>query len=125
MKSRLHTASFVLLCLFSGLASAHPLGYSGAQISVTRIETHRGWEHRRGGYGHRHHHGAWVPFAAGVLLGSTAYWAATSSPSVSTVIVSPPTVVVPPPRVAYFCQTSQQYYPVVPVCDVPWMMVNY
>ena len=36
-----------------------------------------------------------------------------------------PTVVVPPPRVAYFCQTSQQYYPVVPVCDVPWMMVNY
>jgi len=125
MKSRLHTAVFVLLCLFSSWVSAHPSGYSGVQRSVTRIETHGDWEHRRGGYGHRHHHGAWVPFAAAALIGSSVYWAATSSPSVSTVIVSPPTVVVPPPRVAYFCQTSQQYYPVVPVCDVPWMMVNY
>ena len=42
----------------------------------------------------------------------------------SGLIVSPP-VVIDPARVAYFCQTAQQYYPNVPTCNVPWQLVNY
>ena len=31
----------------------------------------------------------------------------------------------PPSRVAYFCPTSQQFYPNVPTCQVPWQPMNY
>jgi hypothetical protein len=61
-----------------------------------------------------------------VVIGTTFYIANTlaSQPPV-TVIVSPPVVQYSPVRVAYFCQASQQYYPVVPICTMPWQIVNY
>jgi hypothetical protein len=94
--------------------------------TVIKLETHGGgYRHGHGSYRHGHGGAGWSPLATVAILGSAVYWANTySQPSVSTVVVTP-SVVYSPPRVAYFCQTSQQYYPVVPVCQVPWQMVNY
>ena len=91
---------------------------------VIRAENHHGY---RGGYGHHHgHRWGWAPWASAAIIGSTFYWANNSfaPPPSTTVIVSPP-VVTDPSRVAYFCQTAQQYYPQVPTCNVPWQLVNY
>ncbi len=66
------------------------------------------------------------PVLGAALVGSVLY--AASTPSY--VVQQPPVVVMPqqtlpPARVAYFCGTSQQYYPNVPSCPVPWQLVNY
>ena len=103
--------------------------------TVLKLQTHGGggyrhgyggsYRHGHGGKHHRHGGAGWSPLATVAILGSAVYWANTySQPSVTTVVVTP-SVVYSPPRVAYFCQTSQQYYPVVPVCQVPWQMVSY
>ena len=102
--------------------------------TVLKLETHGGgyrhgygggYRHGHSGYRDGHRGSGWSPLATVAILGSAVYWANTySQPSVTTVVVTP-SVVYSPPRVAYFCQTSQQYYPVVPVCQVPWQMVNY
>ncbi len=84
-----------------------------------------------GAYGHgshydRHYRGsrhAWVaPVLGAALVGSVIY--ATSSHSYAApVVVEAPYL--PPQRVAYFCPISQQYYPNVPTCQVPWQLVSY
>ncbi len=85
-----------------------------------------------GGYGHGHghgHHGGWrnnwvAPVLGAALVGSVIYSA--SSPSYA---VTAPVVMAQPPmypnRVAYFCNTAQQYYPHVQSCNVPWQLVSY
>lgn len=87
-----------------------------------------GYHHRHGGHhhGHRPHGQGWglAPWVAAAAIGTTLYWANHAIPAPATVIVSPP-VVIDPARVAYFCQTAQQYYPNVPTCNVPWQLVNY
>ncbi len=91
-----------------------------------------------GGYGHgvgrgghsghydRHYRGsgnAWLaPVLGAALVGSVIY--ATSTHSYATPVLVQPAYV-PPHRVAYFCPTSQQYYPNVPTCQVPWQPVSY
>jgi len=73
------------------------------------------------GRGHGHYGGwrnNWVgPVLGAALVGSVIYSA--SSPSY---VMAAPGVMVQPPvypnRVAYFCNTSQQYYPNVPSCNV-------
>jgi len=128
----------VFTCVFLNTSWADPVTWrSASSLTVVRVQTHGpdhgyGDRYRQGrgygGGGYHHHHRSdwgWSPWAAAALLGTSVYLANTySQPSVSTVIVSPP-VVYAPPRVAYFCQTSQQYYPTVPVCEVPWQLVNY
>jgi len=71
-------------------------------------------------------HGGGGPVLGAALVGSVLY--AASTPSY--VVQAPPVVVMPqqtmpPARVAYFCSASQQYYPQVPSCPVPWQLVNY
>ena len=105
--------------------------------SSTRISVHESWGNR-GGYresyrenyreGYRHHRGGrdWSPWATAAVLGTTFYIAnSIANPPVTTVVVPSPVVTYSPPRVAYFCQASQQYYPVVPTCTMPWQLVSY
>ncbi len=88
--------------------------------------------HHHGGYGYRG--GAWNnhwvgPVVGAAIVGSVIYAARTPAYAVSpqVVTVTPPVVTVAPPapRVAYFCSTSQQFYPNVPTCNVPWQLVSY
>ena len=75
-------------------------------------------------YWHGGWHGGWiVPAVGGALVGAAVY-AATAPHYVA---AYPPVVVAPPvaPRTAFFCPTSQQYYPNVPACNVPWQQVSY
>ena len=109
------------------VAMAEPRhGHSRAGTEV-RISTYE----RRGGYdrGGHHHHSrgwGWSPLAAAAVIGSGFYIANSfATPSVTTVYVSPPVVQYSPPQVAYFCAASQQYYPVVPTCTMPWQLVSY
>jgi hypothetical protein len=65
-----------------------------------------------------------APVLGAAIVGSVIY--AASTPSYA---ATQPVVVqqhyAPPNRVAYFCSTSQQYYPNVPTCQVPWQPVSY
>jgi len=104
----------LLACLLSAVlampAQAHGYGHGGYH----------------GGYGH---HGGWRhnwvgPALGAAIVGGAIYAASTPS------YAMPQTVVVqqqylPPSRVAYFCPTSQQFYPNVPTCQVPWQQTNY
>ena len=82
-----------------------------------------------GGHGYgSHYRGSsnhWLaPVLGAALVGSVIYAASTPS------YAMPQQVVVqqqyaPPSRVAYFCPTSQQFYPNVPTCQVPWQLTNY
>jgi hypothetical protein len=112
-------ASLLLACLLSALlavpAQAHGFGHSGG-----------GYGGHHGGYGYRGDWGRhWVgPVLGAAIVGSAIYAASTPS------YVMPQQVVVQQPyllpnRVAYFCPTSQQYYPNVPTCHVPWQPVTY
>lgn len=99
---------------------------------------YHGGRHYHGG--HRHHGGwnhHWVgPVLGAAIVGTAIYAASTPTYAAPPPVVSvyPPVVTVypsvvtsapPAPRVAYFCATSQQYYPVVPTCSVPWQAVSY
>ena len=83
----------------------------------------------QGGYGH--HGGGWSNHWVGPVLGAaivgSAIYAATApayAAPAPAITVYPPVVTVAP-RMAYFCSTSQQFYPTVPTCNVPWQLVNY
>ncbi len=112
-------ASILFACLLSAVlavpAQAHGLGH-GAGI--------RGGHH--GGHGYRGDWGRnWVaPVLGAAIVGSVIYAASTPSYAVAQPVVVQQQYV-PPSRVAYFCPTSQQYYPNVPTCHVPWQSVTY
>ncbi len=93
---------------------------------------HHGGGHYHGGY--RHHGGGWNshwvgPVLGAAIVGSAIYAASTPAYAapVQTVTVYPPVVTMAPPapRVAYVCGPSQQFYPTVPTCTVPWQLVSY
>jgi hypothetical protein len=77
------------------------------------------------GYG-SHYRGSsnhWLaPVLGAAIVGSVIYAASTPSYAAPVVVQQQ---YAPPNRVAYFCSTSQQYYPNVPTCQVPWQPVNY
>lgn len=107
--------SVLLACVLSLAAAlpaqAHGYGHGG----------YRGGYHHDGG-GWR---GDWVaPLVGAAIVGGVLY-AATTPSYAAPVVVTPPPVVPASPRVAYFCSTSQQYYPNVPTCAVPWQLVSY
>jgi hypothetical protein len=129
MKKPLFSAALCLLLVAPSLSmaggdawrghSSH--GYSGQY----RVQGGHGGYGGGHAYGHDHRHGhgergrAWVPWVSVAVIGSSLYWAnqAYSQPSV--------TVILEAPRVAYFCQTSRQYYPNVATCNMPWQLVSY
>jgi hypothetical protein len=133
MKKPLFSAALCLLLVAPSLSMAGGDGWRG-HSSHGHSGQHRGLGGYGGGhaYGHDHRHGhgergrAWVPWVSVAVIGSGLYWAnqAYSQPSV-TVISPPPPVVLEAPRVAYFCQTSRQYYPNVATCNMPWQLVSY
>ncbi len=108
------------------------LALSGALATAPSAFAHGGWGHGGGGHGYHGGSGRWVGPVLGAALVGTAVYAATyprvvySQPMVMgpTVMVAPP-VVVDPARVAYYCNTYQQYYPNVATCPVPWQVVPY
>ena len=114
------------------------LAISGALSMASPAFAHGGWGHRGGhgsghGGGHGHHSGGrWVGPVLGAALVGTALYAATyprvvySQPVVmGPPVMAAPPVVVDPARVAYFCNSYQQYYPNVATCPVPWQVVPY
>ena len=117
MKSSLRVVVLMLFIALAGSAWAH----GGGQ---------RGWHGPRHG-GHVYYSNGWNspwvgPVLGAAIVGTAIY--ASSTPSYA--VVQPPVVTVAPPappapRVAYFCGTSQQYYPTVPTCNVPWQLVSY
>jgi hypothetical protein len=96
-------------------------GYSGHDQGYDR--GHGG----HGGHGRGDQNLRWVPWASAVVIGSSLYWAnqAYSQPSTTIIVTPAPPVALEAPRVAYFCQSSRQYYPNVPICNMPWQLVPY
>ena len=92
---------------------------------VLPVQAHGGY----GDYGRGHgHHGGWRnnwvgPVLGAAVLGSVIYSASTPSYATPPVVMVQPQVF--PNRVAYFCNTAQQYYPNVQSCNVPWQVVSY
>ncbi len=81
-------------------------------------------------HGHGHHRGGWgrpwvEPLVGTAILGGVVYAASTPR-----YVIAQPVIVVPQQpmsmgRTAYFCTVTQQYYPSVPTCAVPWQMVSF
>ena len=110
-------ASLLLAALLSAVlavpAQAHGYGHGGGHGG------HGGYGHR-GGWGHN-----WVgPVLGAAIVGGAIYAATTPSYAMPGQVVVQQQYL-PPSRVAYFCPTSQQYYPNVPTCQVPWQPVSY
>ena len=134
MKNSLLVLSTLLLIGGVAPAMADPGRWDNHARQRERVQIYVDSQHGYGrGYGHhgnnyrgRSHGHGWglLPWVATAAVGTTIYWANNQTPATTTVIVTPP-VVVDPARVAYFCQTAQQYYPTVPTCNVPWQLVNY
>jgi hypothetical protein len=115
-------ASILLACLLSAVlavpAQAHGFGHGGGAHGSYRSGHH-------GGYGYRGDWGRnWVaPVLGAAIVGGAIYAASTPGYAMPPVVVQQQYA--PPNRVAYFCPTSQQYYPNVPTCHVPWQPVTY
>ena len=128
MKKPLFCAALSLILITPNLSFAGGDGWRGH--SSHGYSGHaRGYDRGHGGHGHGRGDRdlRWVPWVSVAVIGSSLYWAnqAYSQPS-NTIIVTPaPPVALEAPRVAYFCQSSRQYYPNVPICNMPWQLVPY
>lgn len=113
--------SILFACLLSVLlalpAQAHGYGHGGG---------HGGHGGRQGGFGHR---GGWNNHWVGPVLGAAIVGGAIYAASTPSYAMPGQVIVqqqyLPPSRVAYFCPTSQQFYPNVATCQVPWQPTNY
>ena len=128
MKKPLFCAALCLVLLAPTLSLAGGDGWRGHSAHGYYGQA-RGYD--RGHGGHRHGRGdrdlRWVPWASAIVIGSSLYWAnqAYSQPTTTIIVTPPPPVVLEAPRVAYFCQSSRQYYPYVATCNMPWQLVPY
>ena len=128
MKKPLFCAALSLILITPNLSFAGGDGWRG-HSSHGHSGHARGYDRGHGGHGHGRGDRdlRWVPWVSVAVIGSSLYWAnqAYSQPS-NTIIVTPaPPVALEAPRVAYFCQSSRQYYPNVPICNMPWQLVPY
>ena len=131
MKKPLFCAALSLILITPSLSFAGGDGWRGH--SSHGYSGHAsGYDRGHGGHGgHRHGRGdrdlRWVPWVSAAVIGSSLYWAnqAYSQPSTTIIVTPPPPVAIEAPRVAYFCQSSRQYYPNVPTCNMPWQLVPY
>ncbi len=134
MKKPLFCAALCLVLLAPTLSLAGGDGWRGHSAHGYYGQA-RGYDRGHGGHGghggHRHGRGdrdlRWVPWASAIVIGSGLYWAnqAYSQPTTTIIVTPPPPVVLEAPRVAYFCQSSRQYYPYVATCNMPWQLVPY
>jgi len=126
MKARFLTVLGMSLLMSVSLVQADQERWSSRSGAGARISVHEGWGYRGGYHHHRGGDRDWSPWATVAVIGTSLYIAnSMANQPVTTVVVPQPVVTYSPPRVAYFCQASQQYYPVVPTCTMPWQMVNY
>lgn len=132
MKKPLFCAALCLVLLAPSLSLAGGDGWRGhsAHGYYGQPRGHGGGHGGHGGYGAygRGDRGlGWVPWASAVVIGSSLYWAnqAYSQPTTTIIVTPPPPVALEVPRVAYFCQSSRQYYPYVATCNMPWQLVPY
>jgi hypothetical protein len=116
--------SALLACLLTFAvvlpAQAGGHGHGGGRGGHGYVQSHgHGYgSHYRGSSNH------WLaPVLGAAIVGSVIY--AASTPSYAAPVVVVQQQYGPPNRVAYFCPTSQQYYPNVPTCQVPWQPVSY
>jgi hypothetical protein len=129
MKKPLLFAALSIILVASSLSFAGGDDWRGH--SSNGYSSHaRGYERGHGGhggYGRGDRDLRWVPWVSAAVIGSSLYWAnqAYSQPSTTIIVTPPPPVAIEAPRVAYFCQSSRQYYPNVPVCNMPWQLVPY
>ena len=116
---------FVVLLSTALVAPAFANGYGryGGHHSGHYGGHHGGYHIRQG----HHHGGGWGNHWVGPVLGAAIVGSAIYAATTPAYAVSPPVVTVAPPapRVAYYCSTSQQFYPNVPTCNVPWQLVSY
>ena len=134
MKKPLFCAALCLVLLAPTLSLAGGDGWRGHSAHGYYGQA-RGYDRGHGGHGghggHRHGRGdrdlRWVPWASAIVIGSSLYWAnqAYSQPTTTIIVTPPPPVVLEAPRVAYFCQSSRQYYPYAATCNMPWQLVPY
>jgi len=129
MKKPLFCAALSLILVMPSLSCAGGDGWRG-HSSHGYSGHDQGYDRGHGGHG-GHGRGdqnlRWVPWASAVVIGSSLYWAnqAYSQPSTTIIVTPAPPVALEAPRVAYFCQSSRQYYPNVPICNMPWQLVPY
>ena len=128
MKKPLFCAALSLILITPNLSFAGGDGWRGH--SSHGYSGHaRGYDRGHGGHGHGRGDRdlRWVPWVSVAVIGSSLYWAnqAYSQPSTTIIVTPAPPVALEAPRVAYFCQSSRQYYPNVPVCNMPWQLVPY
>jgi len=129
MKKPLFCAVLSLILVAPSLSFAGGDGWQGH--SSNGYSSHaRGYDRGHGGhggYGRGDRDLRWVPWVSAAVIGSSIYWAnqAYSQPSTTIIVTPPPPVAIEAPRVAYFCQSSRQYYPNVPTCNMPWQLVPY
>ena len=137
MKKPLFCAALCLVLLAPTLSLAGGDGWRGHSAHGYYGQA-RGYDRGHGAHGghgghggHRHGRGdrdlRWVPWASAIVIGSSLYWAnqAYSQPTTTIIVTPPPPVALEAPRVAYFCQSSRQYYPYVATCNMPWQLVPY
>ncbi len=128
MKKPLFCAALSLILITPSLSFAGGDGWRGH--SSHGYSGHaRGYDRGHGGHGHGRGDRdlRWVPWVSAAVIGSSLYWAnqAYSQPSTTIIVTPAPPVALEAPRVAYFCQSSRQYYPNVPICNMPWQLVPY
>ena len=128
MKKPLFCAALSLILITPSLSFAGGDGWRGH--SSHGYSGHaRGYDRGHGGHGHGRvdRDLRWVPWVSAAVIGSSLYWAnqAYSQPSTTIIVTPAPPVALEAPRVAYFCQSSRQYYPNVPICNMPWQLVPY
>ncbi len=128
MKKPLFCAALSLVLITPSLSFAGGDGWRGH--SSHGYSGHaRGYDRGHGGHGHGRGDRdlRWVPWVSAAVIGSSLYWAnqAYSQPSTTIIVTPAPPVALEAPRVAYFCQSSRQYYPNVPICNMPWQLVPY
>ena len=129
MKKPLFCAVLCLILAAPSLSIAGADGWRGHSPHGYSVHD-RGYEVGHGGHGARGRgdrgHG-WIPWASAVVIGSSLYLAnqAYSQPTTTIIVTPPPPVTLEAPRVAYFCQSSRQYYPNVATCNMPWQLVPY
>ena len=129
MKKPLFCAALCLVLLAPTLSLAGGDGWRGhsAHGYYGHPRGHGGGNGGYGAYGRGDRDLRWVPWASAIVIGSSLYWAnqAYSQPTTTIIVTPPPPVVLEAPRVAYFCQSSRQYYPYVATCNMPWQLVPY
>ena len=129
MKKPLFCAALCLVLLAPTLSLAGGDGWRGhsAHGYYGHPRGHGGGHGGYGAYGRGDRDLRWVPWASAIVIGSSLYWAnqAYSQPTTTIIVTPPPPVVLEAPRVAYFCQSSRQYYPYVATCNMPWQLVPY